>query len=193
MIILKAKLTTRQWMKAAKAWRCYFDLPTDSLIAAKLTHMIEQKVNIEMTTLDKLQVDIKPAFIVDVPNKGKKFSLVIETVTPQQIATGPYITEMIGEIINVTITPTHDEAPTINTPPNSDITERTLKGLHSVFFKNSKFWSFISSKSDGLPIQDEQSCKEMFKKYMRVESCKDLTQAAVDQLREEFNGYVNQR
>jgi hypothetical protein len=180
----------RKWMRAAKAWRCAIELPDDSVLAAALTSLIEHKVIVHLITKE-VMIIIDPAFIVDVPSKGKRFRLVIETVFEQQAAHGPRLTAMTGQPVSVTILPEGQQAaPVEKNGQRGTIDAKALKGLHVAFFKNQKFSAFLSKKT-GAHIEGNQECKDAFKKLMRVESCIEINQEDFDAVLKEFNDWLN--
>lgn len=177
----------RKWMRAAKAWRCVVELPDDSVLAAGITSLIDRKVIIDFITKDAI-LTIDPAFIVDVPSKGKRFYLVVETVFEHQASHGPVLTAMTGQLVSVTIRPEDSQAPV--EPKRGTISDHAIKGLHSVFFKHPKFQELIAAKS-GAYIKNEQDCKAEFKKIMGVSSCTEVDQEAFDTLKKEFEDRIN--
>lgn len=188
---IKVVVNSRQRMKAAKAWRVFLQLPQDPILPAALTALIEKHVNIRLTSYDNVVVDIAPAYIVDVPNKGRKFQLVAETINELQDTIAPKLTTMVGETVTLAITPIDQPIapPQTETPPAGDIDEKSLRGLHAVFFKSNKFQDFLQGKT-GQYIDSDKSCKDVFKAFMGVESCTQLQQAAYDSMLAEFNQYV---
>lgn len=177
----------RKWMRAAKAWRCTIELPDDSVLAAAITSLIDRKVIVDFVTKDAT-LTIDPAFIVDVPSKGKRFYLVVETVFEHQASHGPVLTAMTGQLVTVTIRPEGQQAPV--EVKRGTIDAKTLKGLHVAFFKNQRFSTFLSEKT-GAYIKCEQECKDAFKKLMGVESCTEINQEDFDTILREFNDWLN--
>jgi len=177
----------RKWMRAAKAWRCTIELPDDSVLAAAITSLIDRKVIVDFVTKDAT-LTIDPAFIVDVPSKGKRFYLVVETVFEHQASHGPVLTAMTGQLVTVTIRPEGQQAPV--EVKRGTIDAKTLKGLHVAFFKNQRFSSFLSAKT-GAYIKCDQECKDAFKKLMAVESCTEINQEDFDTILREFNDWLN--
>jgi len=205
MIEIAAVLTNRQWMRAAKAWRCHLELPADKILASQLTAYIDGKMHIalEGPAPDKSIVDISPAFVVDVAAKGKKFFLIIETCWEKQACIGPYLTNLSGEKVTVRIAaedqeivPPEEEAQA--QPVRGDISPEIVKGLHASWFHNEKFWSYLEGKI-GMECGKikayggEKFCKRVFKEHMEVKSCTELTQAAFDVMLTDFNHFVSQR
>jgi hypothetical protein len=166
--------TERKWMRAAKAWRCSFLLPVSSLLAATLTSLIEDKVHLEIKGLINMQ--IAPVFVVDVPSKGKRFSLVLETCYEHQATYGPKLTALTDTDVIITLSKYTEEA----TPPpkqNHDpLTAREIQGLHVGFFRSETFWEYLELLgADRICSQAE--AKEAFKKHMGVDSCSDIPRA----------------
>ena len=193
MLRIQATLTTRQWMKAAKAWRCHLELPKDKTLAVQLTAYIESKLIVTLVSADGSSVEINPAFIVDVAAKGKKFYLIIETVYEKQACIGPYLTNMSWEKITVEITPLEQPAETPGPKTaRGDIAPTLLAALHSKWFKNEVFWRYLTNQTH-INIADEATCKLVFRDFMKVDSCTELTQAAFDAMLQGFNTYVRQR
>ena len=177
----------RKWMRAAKAWRCTIELPDDSVLAAAITSLIDRKVIVDFVTKDAT-LTIDPAFIVDVPSKGKRFYLVVETVFEHQASHGPVLTAMTGQPVNVNIRPEGQQTPV--EVKRGTIDAKTLKGLHVAFFKNQRFSAFLSEKT-GAYIKCDQECKDAFKKLMGVESCTEINQEDFDTILREFNDWLN--
>lgn len=177
----------RKWMRAAKAWRCTIELPDDSVLAAAITSLIDRKVIVDFVTKDAT-LTIDPAFIVDVPSKGKRFYLVVETVFEHQASHGPVLTAMTGQPVNVNIRPEGQQAPV--EVKRGTIDAKTLKGLHVAFFKNQRFSAFLSEKT-GAYIKCDQECKDAFKKLMGVKSCTEIDQEDFDSILREFNDWLN--
>lgn len=177
----------RKWMRAAKAWRCTIELPDDSVLAAAITSLIDRKVIVDFVTKDAT-LTIDPAFIVDVPSKGKRFYLIVETVFEHQASHGPVLTSMTGQLVTVTIRPEGQQAPV--EVKRGTIDAKTLKGLHVAFFKNQRFSAFLSAKT-GAYIKCDQECKDAFKKLMGVESCTEINQEDFDTILREFNDWLN--
>lgn len=177
----------RKWMRAAKAWRCIIELPDDSVLAAAITSLIDRKVIVDFVTKDAT-LTIDPAFIVDVPSKGKRFYLIIETVFEHQASHGPVLTAMTGQAVSVTIRPEGTQAAAET--KRGTISEHAIKGLHSVFFKHPKFQELIAAKT-GAYIKNEHDCKAGFKKIMGVGSCTEVDQNDFDGLKKEFEDRIN--
>lgn len=176
-------------MRAAKAWRCFFDLPSDPILASGLTALIDMKVNLHITSHDGIEVKIEPAFIVDIPCKGRRFQLVAETVFEHQAEHGPKLTAMTDQAVSLTILSEQETS----APPQQQrgtISERALKGLHVAFFKNQKFMKFFSVKVVA-HIENERECKAEFKKYLGVQSCREINQEDFDRILAEFNAWLN--
>ena len=191
MISFSAKMTARQWMRAAKAFRCHLELPVDKILAAQLTALIERQGDVVLRGGEGDKVELKPAFIVDVAPKGKRFYLVIETVHETQNSIGPYLTGMSGEEVQVTITAVGtDPAVQAQEPANrGDIKQSLMVSLHSTWFKNEAFWRYLTCRTH-INISEESTCKLVFKNFMRVKSCTELTQAAFDGMLADFNAHV---
>lgn len=194
-IDIQTSLVERKWMRAAKAWRCFFALPCDPILAASLTALIEQQVCVKIAHTSRT-LTIDPAFIVDVPNKGKKFHLVIETVYESQNGNAPYLTEIIGQSVSLSILPLGtDPAPA--PPPEPEklqgvIGTKELTGLHHAFFKNRLFWEFLQEKT-GVGIHDEHTCKQAYKDAMGVESCRFILTGAYAEILSTFNAWLKAR
>lgn len=183
----------RKWMRAAKAWRITLALPEDSMLAVALTSLIERKVSVEISAAG-VAVSIDPVFILDVPSKGKRFFLVIETVYEHQSDHGAILTEMTGETAVVTIRPESGnlmQSDTSETARKGTITETAIKGLHSSFFKNNLFCDFIGAKT-GSYTKDYNEVKLAFKDLMGVKSCTEIDQSDFDLLLVEFNGWLKE-
>jgi hypothetical protein len=194
MIAIEATLINRQRMKAARAWRCFLELPDDRILASQLTAYIESQMHVTLVGADGSQVDINPAFIVDVVSKGKRFHLVIETVYEKQSWIGPYLTNMHGDKITVKIAAEHQSTDGEPTPQakRGDIAPHLLASLHSKWFKNEMFWRYLTNQTH-INIADEATCKLVFRSFMKVDTCTELTQAGFDAMLQDFNAYVSQR
>jgi hypothetical protein len=182
-------MTERKWMRAAKAWRCFFELPPDSMVlATALTALIEQQIRLVIN-----DIDINPAFIVDVASKGKRFYLVAETVSETQMGFGTSLTPLTGERVIISVLPT-EEAVTEPEPqpkPRGNIQDHVIKGLHTVFFKQQLFQQFIhtaTSKATDTP----ELCKEAFKSLYGVTSCTELNQEQWNYLKSKYDAYAQQ-
>jgi hypothetical protein len=180
-------VANRQWMRAAKAWRIFLDIPDDPILPSALTALIDRQVKITLTTHD-ITIIINPAYVVDVPSKGRKFQLVVETVYEHQTDIGPKLTAMIGYHGQLAIVPVGAPQQAPETP-RGDISEQTLRGLHVAFFKNPRFYRYLSHLT-GATIGTPQQCKDTFKKHMGVESCKHLQQAQFDTVLRDFNAWI---
>ncbi|KAA0888700.1 hypothetical protein [Oryzomonas rubra] len=200
MVEIKTRLISRQWMRAAKAWRCFLELPDEQKIAVQLTGYIGDQFSVTIIT-ETETCDIDPAYIVDIPNKGKRFHLVLETVFENQASIGPTLTAMVGSTATLIINHKIGDQGGMDTPlphfpednERGDLIENAaLRGLHATFFKNERFQAFITSKT-GQSIHDESTCKEVFKEYMAVKSCKDLTQKQYLEVLHEFNEWIKKR
>ena len=183
---ISATLTERKWMRSAKAFRCLAELPNDSILAASMTALIDRQVNITLCGPDGLCVDMHPAQVVDVPGKGKRFSLVFETVYEHQNHVGTKLTAMTGEQVKIEISPITVSAPPEPTPKSDTIGPDALRGLHTSFFQNKLFWEYVSEQHDNINIQDQSMCKAAYKQMLGVESCKDIT---TDQYKTVLNGF----
>lgn len=192
---IPCRFLERRRMKAARSWRCFIELPDDSMLAVGLTSLIESQVSVRITA--KLQTGdveavIDPAYIVDVPSKGKRFQIVIETVSELQSDIGPTLTAMTGESIilciqNVGEPPAAQQA---EEQRRGTIDEKTLRGLHVVFFKNPKFQEFVAVKANRV-FTGSTFCKDIFKEHMNVKSCTEIDQADFDAFLNEFNQWLN--
>lgn len=179
----------RKWMRAAKAWRCFLELPDTPQLASVITAYIESKMAIDFEA-SGLELTIDPMFIVDVQSKGKRFYLVVETAFESQAHHGPLLTALTGMPTKVTIRPENTEHKPVFEKKRGTIDQRTLKGLHSAFFKNPKFWDYIIAKT-GAYIKDDVACKDVFKSYMGVGSCTEINQEGFDEFLKEFNAWLN--
>jgi len=185
-----ATLTDRKWMKAAKAYRMYFEL--DSLeTAVAMTGKIEKSVQmlIKHSRYPQIQAVLDPCHIVDVPHKAKKFTLVCETCSEYQNFIGELLTPVIGDLFYITTDELTTE-PTLPQQQLGDINEKSLKGLHATFFNNKQFWNYISSCTQTI-IHSPEDCKAGFKQYMGITSCKELQQDDFDATIRGFNSWLN--
>ena len=187
---IPVKFINRQRMKMHGVWRCTVGLPSlDKYenLAPVLSGMIDRFVNV--TIEGSVKVKIHPAQIIDVPSKGKKFFLVIEANAAQD-SIGPYITALTGEDVCLSIIPCdhHPGKPEKEIAPG-DVSAESLKGLH-IFFQNPKFQEFVD-KLTGKTVKDKDTCKAMFKEYMEVDSCRELSDSSVSGFIKEFNAWLN--
>jgi hypothetical protein len=156
--------------------------------------MIDSQCSVNLSN-DIASVLIDPAYIVDVPTKGKKFLLVIETCYENQKDLGPAITALYGQSIMLQIGKP-GAAPKI--PPakteSSEEKKTLLMGLHRLFLVQ-KFQAFIFSKclkaDIAVNITDEKTCKAAFKQLVQVGSCRDLSEDAINSWRNAFNEWIN--
>jgi hypothetical protein len=188
---IRARFIERKWMRAAKAWRCFLTLPEDPMLPSMLTGLIDTKVDI--TLRGDVNLEIAPAFIVDVPSKGKRFSLVIETCYEQQASLGPLLTALTDTPVTISVEPhTPRQAPQkINADP---LTPQELRGLHVGFFRNERFWEYLEAQrcaaGFATNICSEDEAKLAFKSHMGVDSCKDVTRSEFTALVASFNHWV---
>lgn len=179
--------TERKWMRAARAWRCFLELPGTPQLASVLTAYIDTQVAIDLEA-EGAQLTIDPVIIVDVPSKGKRFYLVIETVSEKQAAHGPMLTAFTGQNVHITLRPEGEQQPVF--VKRGTISPTTLKGLHIAFFKNQKFREFLSART-GAYTKDEHECKTAFKAHMGVGSCTEIDQEDFDTILKAFNTWNN--
>ena len=179
---ISCRFVERRWMKSAKAWRCFIDIPSTDDLPSMLTGLIEDKVCIKIEGC--ASVDIAPAFVVDVPSKGKKFQLVIETVYEKQATFGPYLTALTDSQVKVTISRYIEETAPPKPYNSSPLQPHEIQGLHVGFFRNERFWDYLEQQSP-TPIRvcSPEEAKAEFKKICRIESIKDLR-------REDFTAFV---
>ena len=182
-------------MRAARAWRCFLELPDDSILAVQLTSQIESQVRVTITANPQgmdggVEAIIDPAYIVDVPSKGKRFQIVIETVSEQQSSIGPTLTAMTGEPVILCIQKLGSQSEMPMVTQRGTIDEKALRGLHMTFFKNARFQDFITEKT-GADTSTPDSCKSAFKRHMGVLSCTEIDQIDFDAFIREFNAWLN--
>ena len=195
---IECRFLERRRMRAARAWRCFLELPDNPMLAVGLTALIERQMAVRIAgcpqAAGEVEVEIDPAYIVDVPSKGKRFQIVIETVHELQSNIGPTLTALTGCPVTLSIS----QAGTTPDEPVSQrgtISDRTLQGLHIAFFKNDRFADFLRFKtgrvfSNGGP-NGWRMVKIVFKEHMGVESCRGLNQEDFDALLQEFNDWLN--
>lgn len=176
-------------MRSQKAWRCLVEIPTENELPSQLTGLIDSQIEIEIK--GEVNITISPAFVVDVPHKAKKFFLSFETCFEQQASIGPMITALPDTNITMTLRPYNaapEPAKKLNDCP---LTPQEIKGLHVGFFRNERFWEFLSSR---LPpshsIGCETTCKEKFKQLLNVASCKDINREEFTALVDRFNQWL---
>ena len=193
---IQATLTERKYMRSARAFRCYLELPPNPVLAAALTALIERQVNVTIKTSD-LTAELKPAQVVDVTSRAKKFGLVVETVYEKQNEeVGPSLTAMTGESVSVAITPVSAE-PSVKTTADlptfaGDIHPDSIRGLHTGFFQNKLFYQYLQQKT-GEEIDTPATCKAVYKAMMGVDSCKELTQQNYNACLQDFNAWIGKR
>jgi hypothetical protein len=184
----------RKWMRAAHAWRIFLLLPSADL-AASLSGMIDSQCSIHLKG-ESASLLIDPAYIVDVPSKGNKFLLVVETCYETQKDLGPDITALHQQSVGLQIgkpgaEPVSGKKPTL--APMSDEKKLLLMGLHRLFTLP-KFGEFVRQlcEKKGLPVRvsDDKARKVAFKKLAGIESCKDLTEGAINSWRTAFNEWL---
>ena len=56
--------------------------------------------------------------------------------------------------------------------------------------KDPKFQEFVD-KLTGKTVKDKDTCKAMFKEYMEVDSCRELSDSSVSGFIKEFNAWLN--
>lgn len=187
-------VSNRQWMRAAKAWRIFLDIPDSTTLPSVLTAYIDTKLKVQLQSDDGFTVLIDPAFVVDVPSKGRRFQLVVETCLEKQAEIGPKLTAMVGYPAVLTITPLNhpnQDKAILPTTPTGDISQHALKGLHVTFFTSRNFQLYLQ-KLTGCTINDPITCKSEFKKYLNIESCKAITQRQFDQILSNYRSWLNE-
>ena len=187
---IPVKFIERKWMRSLKSWRCTVELPQEEkyeILSPALSGMIDGQFKIDIA--GEFSININPMSIIDVPVKGKKAQLVLETVYEHQNIVGPKLTCLVDQDIMLTISPTGIVAPEKKTIISGDITEKSLRGLH-VFFQNKKFQEFID-KLTGRKVSDKDTCKSIFKEHMKVESCKELDEQDTVSIINGFNDWLN--
>lgn len=187
---IASRLDNRQWMRSAKAWRCFLHLPDHPTLPSVLTSLIDTQVVATISCGD-IAITIDPAFVVDVPSKGRRFQLVLETVYEKQASIGPKLTALVAGNVTISIKPTHTQStpkPTI-TAPSGDIRPHALKGLHVTFFNNLQFHRYLEQRS-AIAINTTEQCKQVFKQIMGIESCKQLSQSQFDDTLHSFRDWL---
>jgi len=186
---IRCRFIERKWMRAARAWRCSISLPENPMLPSMLTGLIDQKVRVEIK--GEVDVTISPALVVDVPSKGKRFSLLIETCYEQQNAIGPYLTALTDTMVTITIgkhAEQHQPKPQAEQRDNNDpLRPDEIKGLHVGFFRNERFWAYLEATTTAASICSEAEAKAAFKSHMGVDSCKDIPRAKFAALVASFN------
>lgn len=185
---ISCRFVERKWMRSAKAWRCFVELPAHTDLAIRLTALIEDQVTIHID--GDVSCTMEPAFVVDVPSKGKKFFLVFETVYEHQAKIGTYLTALTDSMVTVRVAPFVAEP---GKPQNKEpLSPKELQGLHLQFFHNETFWAYLEHITGGLVINNENA-KQTFKKYLGVESCKDIERSRFLELVRDFNAWIRAR
>lgn len=175
-------LKQRQWMRAAKAFRFYLELPQNPIMAAQLTALIDMQVNATIAGHD-----LSPALVVDIPSKGTRFQLVLETCFEHQNSIGPKLTAFTGEYVPVSLAPLSDSPPE---EKRGSISPESTKTLHAMFFKNRKFWEFVETKTKQA-VSTEAECKTAYKEMLGTESIKHLEEETYRDSIQSFNVWLN--
>jgi hypothetical protein len=176
----------RKWMRAAKAWRCFIELPDTPQLAAVLTAYIESQVAVDISA-PGFSITMDPMIIVDVPSKRKKFQIVVETVYEKQAGHGKDLTEITDTPITMTIRPTGTEKPEpVFKAPRGTITKESITFLHTGFFKSDRFKDYIIART-GAYVKTDLECKNAFKVMMKVGSCSEIDQIAFDVMLQDLN------
>lgn len=187
---IAARFVERKWMRSAKAWRCFIDIPNERNIPEVLTALLEHHVKVTIHG-EGITVDIAPAFIVDVPSKKKQFQVVLETVYEQQANLGPRLTALTDTAVILDIIPMEKQkTPPTPKPERDTIDERTIKGLHVSFFQNPKFREWLSIQT-AKTIGNSDDCKKEFKTWIQVASCKDIRRDHFQVVLSKFNSWLN--
>lgn len=188
---IQVTITERKWMRSAKAFRCYLELPDNDVLASGLTALIDKQVNATIVGPDGLQAVMQPALVVDVPSKRNRFSIVLETMFEHQNAVGVSLTALTGKQAVLSITAPGSK-PQPAEPKTGTINADALRGLHTTFFQNKHFQQYISERC-GRPIEDHHACKKAYKAMQMVESCKDILQEDYKSVLDGFNSWLSQR
>jgi len=189
---IQSRFVERKWMRSAKAWRCFLDIPSDGQIPEVLTALLETQVCADIVG-DGITVKIDPAYIVDVPSKKKQFQVVLETVYENQSTLGPRLTALTDQAVTLSILPRRQQATNTPTPePENTLNKDVLRGLHITFFQNPKFWEWLSTQT-GETIGNPLDCKEIFKAWLQVSSCKDIETVTFREVVARFNDWLNGR
>ncbi len=187
---IAAKFVERKWMRSAKAWRCFLEIPNEQNIPEVLTALIDHHVRATIAG-DGIIVEISPAFIVDVPSRKKQFQVVIETVYEQQASLGPRLTALTDTAVTLTILPMEKQKTQPTPKPERDtIDERTIKGLHVSFFQNPKFQEWLSIQT-AKTIGNPDDCKKTLKAWLQVSSCKEIRRDYFQVVLTKFNSWLN--
>lgn len=189
---IEVTITERKWMRSAKAFRCYLELPDNDVLASGLTALIDKQVDATIFGPDKLHAVMKPALVVDVPSKRNRFWIVLETVFEHQNAVGVSLTALTGKQAVLSISAPESEKPQPAEPKTGTINADALRGLHTTFFQNKHFQQYISQRV-GVPVDDHIVCKEAYKAMQMVESCKDIMQEDYKSVLDDFNQWLKQR
>jgi hypothetical protein len=177
----------RKWMRSAHAFRCFVEIPSDGDLPAILTAFIDRKVIVKLKHTD-MEIILDPAYIVDVPSTKKGFQLVFETCQEDQNSLGPKLTTLTRQPAILTILPYEEKNTTPPKKLEGRIDERTIKGLHIAFFKNPRFHNYLAEKTGSAVA--EPNCKEVFKHYLDVQSCKDISKDVFDAMLHDFNAWI---
>jgi len=178
-------------MRSQKAWRCLVEIPTEKELPSQLTGLIDSKVEIEIQ--GEINITISPAFIVDVPHKGKKFFLSFETCFEQQASIGPMITALPDTSITMTIRSYSDVPVPEKRQNSSPLTSHEIKGLHVGWFRNERFWDFLREIifwPAARSIDSPETCKACFKEHFNVASCTDINREEFTALVDRFNEWI---
>lgn len=190
-MIFPATLIDLKWMKAAKAWRMFFELPS-AVEAVQMTPHIETNVSVKLQhdSLPETPV-LNPCHIENVIHKNRKYVLSCETCSESQKFIGTLMMAMIGMTFQITVSnPTETKADA--TPKVGTISEQAKKGLHTTFFQNRHFQEYISSIT-GKTVETPTDCKSVYKAMLQVTSCREIEQSDYKAVLDGFNSWLARR
>lgn len=185
-----ATLIDLKWMKAAKSWRMFLELPS-AVEAVQLTPQIETNVSVTLQHASLPEPPtLNPCHIENVIHKNRKYVLSCETCSESQKFIGTLMMAMIGMTLDITVTD-----PTAAPEPSQKagtISDQAKKGLHTTFFQNKHFHEYISSIT-GTSIITPADCKSAYKAMLNVGSCKDINQSDYTAALKGFNDWLSKR
>lgn len=185
---LACTVVSRTWLKRSHAWRFRLTLPDDT-VAAVLSNMLEAHVYAEIVAVGMAPVKIDPACIVDVPHKGTRCFLDLETVSEAQNGCGAALTLLLHRDVRLSL---RKPGETVKLVERGDVRAESLRGLHMTFFQNREFWLYVERET-GHEVRDPATCKSAFKAHHGVASCTELRQDQVRDFISGFNAYLGGR
>ncbi len=194
-------LLERRWMVRTKSIRVFLRLNVEdpTTLAAILTNMIEWRVraDIRPITENVSPVFLDPCFICNVEMKGKNWVVSIETLMETQKALAPGLTLLVDQAVSLTIREVsqgdEDEPEEPEQPPENDdwISASQIKSLHVAIFPNPDFSRWLTYRMEE-PVRGQDEAKEAFKRYLDVETTKNITQRQLSKVMADFSKWTKE-